>query len=150
LSQRTSLRSVDTERRVSEGTELVVLISDSGAASGVADGIEVIGAVEAKDCAAYIEAAVATPRSSAATSPFTTKSCNGSARFLAGVANRLEDVIGASDRKQAKALLRLLIKDLCVDGRLETLPLRLARSRTARCSGRNQTLRKPDFPSRPS
>ena len=41
---------------------------------------------------------------------------------LAGVAEQLEDVIGAGDPKQAKALLRLLIKDLRVNGRREILP----------------------------
>jgi hypothetical protein len=41
---------------------------------------------------------------------------------LAAVADRLEDVVGVGDLKQAKALLRLLIKDLRVNGRKEILP----------------------------
>jgi hypothetical protein len=41
---------------------------------------------------------------------------------LAAVANRLERVITDSDPKQAKALLRLLVKDLRVNGRREILP----------------------------
>jgi hypothetical protein len=41
---------------------------------------------------------------------------------LAAVADRLEDVIGRGDPKQAKALLRLLVKGLRVNGRREILP----------------------------
>jgi site-specific DNA recombinase len=41
---------------------------------------------------------------------------------LAAVADRLDDVIRAADPKQAKALLRLLIKDLRVSSRREILP----------------------------
>ena len=41
---------------------------------------------------------------------------------LAAVADQLEDLVGAGDPKQTKALLRLLIKDLRVNGRSEILP----------------------------
>jgi hypothetical protein len=41
---------------------------------------------------------------------------------LAAVATQLEDTIAGGDPKQAKALLRLLIKDLRVNGRSEILP----------------------------
>jgi site-specific DNA recombinase len=41
---------------------------------------------------------------------------------LGAVATRLEDVIASGEPKQAKALLRLLIKDLRVNGRSEILP----------------------------
>ena len=41
---------------------------------------------------------------------------------LAAIADRLEHVIADGDPKQAKALLRLLVKDLRVNGRREILP----------------------------
>jgi site-specific DNA recombinase len=41
---------------------------------------------------------------------------------LAAIADQLEDVVGAGDPKQTKALLRLLIKDLRVNARKEILP----------------------------
>jgi site-specific DNA recombinase len=41
---------------------------------------------------------------------------------LAAIAHQLEDVVGAGDPKQTKALLRLLIKDLRVNARKEILP----------------------------
>ncbi|MGH3008391.1 MAG: recombinase family protein [Gaiellaceae bacterium] len=41
---------------------------------------------------------------------------------LAAVADQLEHIIGAGDPKQAKALLRLLVKDLRVNSRAEILP----------------------------
>jgi site-specific DNA recombinase len=41
---------------------------------------------------------------------------------LGAVADQLEDVVRTGDLKQAKALLRLLIKDLRVNGRKEILP----------------------------
>jgi hypothetical protein len=41
---------------------------------------------------------------------------------LAGVADNLEATIATADPRQAKALLRLLIKDLRVNGRSEILP----------------------------
>jgi hypothetical protein len=41
---------------------------------------------------------------------------------LAAVADQLEAVVAEADPQKAKALLRLLIEELCVNGRREILP----------------------------